>query len=107
MKKKVPDIFSVEGIRNLGRTVVGTVLKEKKEIGVSPYELRFRGAKKVDKVLLRVIDYDAEVLNERTVNTVAEVIPLQDAKTVTWFNVDGLHDEAVMDAIGDRAIVEQ
>ena len=99
MKKKVPDIFSVEGIRNLGRTVVGTVLKEKKEIGVSPYELRFRGAKKVDKVLLRVIDYDAEVLNERTVNTVAEVIPLQDAKTVTWFNVDGLHDEAVMDAI--------
>ena len=69
MKKKVPDIFSVEGIRNLGRTVVGTVLKEKKEIGVSPYELRFRGAKKVDKVLLRVIDYDAEVLNERTVNT--------------------------------------
>lgn len=36
----------------------------KSEIGKSPYELIFRGEKKIDDVLLRIIDFNAEHLHE-------------------------------------------
>jgi len=40
-------------------------LKTKKEhIGLSPYEIHFKGEKKSEKVILEVIDYDSENLDE-------------------------------------------
>jgi len=48
--------------------------KSKEEIGISPDELIFRGEKKIDDVLLRVIDYDANNLKEETIKTIKEVV---------------------------------
>ena len=70
--------------------------KQKKEIGLSPDELFFRGKKKLDEVLLRVIDFDAEDLEEDVVAKVQEVLKYQQTNTVTWFNVDGLHNREIM-----------
>ncbi|SHJ06634.1 magnesium transporter [Arenibacter nanhaiticus] len=75
------------------------IKKHKQEIGLSPDALYFRGKKKIDKVLLRVIDFDAENLEENPVHTVKEVLKYKDKNTVTWFNVDGLHNEAIMEEI--------
>jgi magnesium transporter len=75
------------------------VKKHKQEIGLPPDEWYFRGNKKIDEVLLRVIDFDPNNLEENAVKTVKEVLKYQDKDTVTWFNVDGLHNIEVMEEI--------
>ncbi|NKI25838.1 magnesium/cobalt transporter CorA [Arenibacter sp. 6A1] len=88
------------------------IKKQKQEIGLSPDALYFRGKKKIDKVLLRVIDFDPNNLEENPVNTVKEVLKYKDKNTVTWFNIDGLHNEAIMEEIAqgfklDRLILAE
>ena len=75
--------------------------KQKKEIGLSPDSLYFRGKKKMDRVLMRIIDFDASNLEEIVVQKVDEVLNYKDRNTVTWFNIDGLHDESVMEKISE------
>ena len=53
------------------------IKKQKQEIGISPDELLFRGEQKIDKVLLRVIDFDANNLEEDAINTVNDVLKYQ------------------------------
>ena len=75
------------------------IKKQKQEIGLPPDEWYFRGNKKIDEVLLRVIDFDPNNLEENAVKTVKEVLKYQDKDTVTWFNVDGLHNIEIMEEI--------
>ncbi len=75
------------------------VKKERKEIGLSPDELLFRGNKKLDNVLLRVIDYDPDNLEENAIDKVKEVLKYYKKPTVTWFNIDGLHNVEIMEQI--------
>jgi magnesium transporter len=70
--------------------------KVKKNIGIAPDELIFRGEKKEDNVSLRIIDFDSHNLTENAFNTVKEVSEFQHKDTVTWLNVDGLHNTAIM-----------
>ena len=67
----------------------------------------FRGKQKTDNVLLRVIDFDSDNLEEDTVETVKEVLNYQKKSTVTWFNVDGLHNKAIMEEIAKGFQFEQ
>ncbi|WP_215224876.1 magnesium/cobalt transporter CorA [Echinicola shivajiensis] len=75
------------------------IKKQKEEIGISPDELLFRGIRKSDKVHLRIIDYDAEKLTEKSIENIAETLSFAKTKTVTWLNIDGLHDALIMDYI--------
>lgn len=75
------------------------IKKRKEEIGVSPDELIFRGNQKIDQVLLRIIDFDAKNLKEDAVKTVKEVSEFQRKNTVTWLNIDGLHNTDIMQEI--------
>ena len=70
--------------------------KNKKEIGLAPDELLFRGEQKIEKVLLRVIDYNADDFEEHTLENVAEVEKYAKSDSVTWLNVDGLHSPQIM-----------
>ena len=88
------------------------VKKQKKEIGVSPDELLFRGRQKSDEIILRVIDYDANNLEENGIHKVQEALRFQEKNSVTWLNVDGLHDAGVMKEISkgfdlDRLILAE
>ncbi|NNC45773.1 MAG: magnesium/cobalt transporter CorA [Winogradskyella sp.] len=75
------------------------IKKNKQEIGLAPDELIFRGQKKTDQVLLRIIDFDAKNFKEEDVKTVKEVSEFKDKNTVTWINVDGLHNTTIMQEI--------
>lgn len=75
------------------------IKKQKQEIGISPDDLLFRGEKKIDQVMLRVIDFDANNLNEDALKSVNEILAYQNTDTVTWFNIDGLHNTAIMEEI--------
>lgn len=72
------------------------IRKSKDEIGRPPDELYYRGEKKIDEVLIRVIDFDSKKLSEESIKDITEALPFQDKKTVTWLNIDGLHNKELM-----------
>ena len=76
------------------------VSKDKREIGLSPDELIFRGEAKMDEVFLRIIDFDASNLLEEDIKNLEEAFPFQNKDTVTWFNIDGLHNTQALEKIG-------
>jgi len=75
------------------------VKKKKQEIGVSPDEFLFRGKQKTDEITLRIIDYDSNNLEESAISKVQEALELQEKKSITWLNVDGLHNVSIMEEI--------
>ena len=77
------------------------VKKNKEDIGLAPDDMSFRGEQKMDNVLLRLVDFDADNLEERIVEKVKMVLEHQQTPTVTWFNVDGLHETAIMEEIAE------
>ena len=68
--------------------------------GQSPGALIFIGNKKVENIRLRVIDYDQAQLKEDELKNIADGAEFKQTKTVTWINVDGLHDLSTMKEIG-------
>ena len=69
--------------------------KSKEEIGISPDALIFRGEKKINEVLLRIIDFDANNLAEEAINTVKEVIKYQDNTEI----IEGIAEEFNFDRL--------
>ena len=75
--------------------------KKREEIkGLSPGSLVFIGNQKVENVRIRVIDYDGAQLKEDELKEIAQGAEFKRTNTVTWINVDGLHDLALMKEIG-------
>ena len=77
------------------------IKKHKKEIGISPDELLFRGDQKIENVLMRIIDFDSTNLEERNISSVNEIVKFRDQNSVSWFNVDGLHNTEIMEEIAE------
>jgi magnesium transporter len=95
MKLNTKNLFAPP--KNLTR--LGT--KRKEDIGLSPDDIIFRGVQKMDHVMQRIIDFDVETFEEKTLQTTEEVFDYRQKPTVTWFNVDGLHNADVIHAIAD------
>ena len=74
--------------------------KREEAKGQSPGALIFIGNKKVENVRLRVIDYDHVQLKEDELENIADGAGFKHTKSVTWINVDGLHDLSIMKGIG-------
>ncbi|MFH2143211.1 MAG: magnesium/cobalt transporter CorA [Bacteroidota bacterium] len=72
---------------------------KKEEIGLSPDAFHLRGKKKTDSVLLRLIDFDPDNLNELELKSISEALKYNNSKTTSWLNVDGLHDIEIMEEI--------
>jgi magnesium transporter len=71
-----------------------------RKIGLSPGTLVHIGKKKIEKVRIRIIDYDEAQFQEKEAKRIEECFPFKDLPTVTWVNIDGLHDIEVMEKIG-------
>ncbi len=76
------------------------VMKRSKKAGLPPGTLVHTGQKKVESVKMTVIDYDEQVFEEKQVATVEECFPFKATPTVTWINIDGLHDVTIIEKIG-------
>jgi magnesium transporter len=74
--------------------------KVSKTIGLSPGALVHIGKKKIEKARIRLVDYDETQLQEKEPKTIEECFPFKDLPTVTWVNVDGLHNISIMEKIG-------
>jgi magnesium transporter len=74
--------------------------KTRQKAGLVPGTLVYTGEKKVEKVRIRIIDYDETQLEEKEAATVEECFPFKDKPTITWINIDGLHDLELIEKIG-------
>jgi magnesium transporter len=60
----------------------------------------FIGEKKTDEIRIRMIDYNRSELQEETLQSIASGADFAKTETVTWINVDGLHDTDRIREIG-------
>jgi magnesium transporter len=83
------------------------IKKKREEIGLAPDDLLFRGEPKTDKIQLRIIDFDATHLIENVVDEVTDTSSYQHKNSVTWFNIDGLHNTSIMEDLGKGFDLDQ
>ncbi|WP_298285405.1 magnesium/cobalt transporter CorA [uncultured Lutibacter sp.] len=79
---------------------------KKEEVGLSPEAFKLRGEKKSDAVLLRIIDFDPQKLEEYIVEEINNIENCNKTNSVTWFNIDGIHDEKIMTEISSTFELE-
>ena len=76
------------------------IKRQAKRAGLPPGTLVYVGEKKIEKVQIRYIDYDEQKLQEKQVSNIEECFPFKAIPTVTWINIDGLHDVNIIEKIG-------
>jgi magnesium transporter len=77
------------------------IKKRSKKAGLPPGTLVHIGEQKAEKVSITVIDYDEGRLQEEEIETVEECFPFKDKPTVTWINVDGIHQVEILELLGE------
>ncbi len=70
--------------------------------GLPPGTLVFDGERKVERTRITVFDYDESNVQEKEAQTVEECFPFKDEPTVTWVNIDGVHDVETVEKIGNH-----
>ena len=76
------------------------VKRGSKKTGLPPGTLVHLGDKKTEYVRIRLIDYDEDSFEEKELSTIDECLPYKDKSTVTWINIDGLHEVDIIQKIG-------
>jgi len=73
-----------------------------KKAGLPPGALVHIGRRMTDKVKVSIIDYDASNLFETVCESTEECSPFMETDTVSWINVEGLHDTETLTSLGDH-----
>ncbi|MBN2042250.1 MAG: magnesium/cobalt transporter CorA [Candidatus Aenigmarchaeota archaeon] len=73
-----------------------------KKAGKKPGSLIHIGKKKTENVRITLIDYDENNYMQKEVKKIEECFPFRDKKTVTWINIDGVHDTSIIEKIGSH-----
>lgn len=75
--------------------------RSSKKAGLPPGTLVHVGEKRDEKVRITIIDYDEAHFEEKEAKTAEECFPFKDKPTVTWINVDGIHQPEIVKQLGD------
>ena len=76
------------------------VKKRSTKTGLPPGVLIHIGEKKVELVRINILDYDENQFEEKEAKTIEECFPFKDKPTITWINIDGLHQVDLIEKIG-------
>ena len=68
--------------------------------GVGPESLIHVGDRKYTPVSVRLIDYDQAEVQEKQLVGISDCSSYSKTDTVSWFDIDGIHEPALMEAIG-------
>jgi magnesium transporter len=77
------------------------IKKRSKKAGLPPGTLIHIGEKKSETPKITIIDYDEASYQEKEIKTIEECLLFKDKPTVTWMNVDGLHQIEILEKIGE------
>lgn len=73
-----------------------------KTIGLPPGSLVHIGEIRNPKVKITVIDYTEQSFKEQEVATVEECFSFKEKPSVTWINIDGIHQADIIEKIGNH-----
>jgi magnesium transporter len=73
----------------------------KEATGKMPGSLIHLGAKKIEKPKLRIMNYTVGEFTEYEPENLDDCMPYLEEDTVSWINIDGLHDEALIQKLGE------
>jgi len=76
------------------------IKKRSKKAGLPPGTLVHIGNKRVEKVKISIIDYDEKQFQEKEIKDIKECFSYKDTPTMTWINIDGVHEIKVIEEIG-------
>ncbi|UCG31410.1 MAG: magnesium/cobalt transporter CorA [candidate division WOR-3 bacterium] len=76
--------------------------RKAKKAGLPPGTLVHVGEKKTEKIRIRVLDYTEGTFEEKDITKVEDCYPFKEKSTVTWINVDGIHDVDIIEKIGEN-----
>jgi magnesium transporter len=79
------------------------MVKSKKgpgDTGLPPGTLVHIGEKTTEKTKISIIDYDKDSFKELTVETPEECYHFKDTPTVTWIDINGLHEIDIIEKVG-------
>jgi magnesium transporter len=74
--------------------------KTARKVGLPPGTLVQVEEKKAEKVKISLIDYNEAQFQEKEAATIEECFPFKDKPTVTWINIDGIHQADILEKIG-------
>ncbi|MBL7077141.1 MAG: magnesium/cobalt transporter CorA [Kiritimatiellae bacterium] len=77
-----------------------------KKSGLPPGSLVFVGDQRVETATITVIDYNEADIRETAIETPDDCRPYIGQKTVTWINVTGLHDIALLAQLGNALHID-
>jgi len=83
-----------------GKPVRTHVQKRSRKAGLPPGTLVYTGGPSAEPVRITLIDYDEQHVQEKQLASIEECFPFLAAPTVTWVNIDGLHDVSVIEKLG-------
>jgi len=75
--------------------------KRSAKIGLPPGTLIHIGERKTEKVRIRILDYDEAQFEEEEAKTIEESFPFKDKSTITWINIDGIHQVEIIEKLGN------
>jgi magnesium transporter len=75
--------------------------KRSKKAGLPSESLMYTGEKSGENIIIHVIDYDEKNFFETELSAAEACIPYKNKPTVTWINVDGVHNVPVLEKLGD------
>jgi magnesium transporter len=86
----------------MGCTVIRKLIpRRSKKAGLPPGTIVHVGEKRREHVKLSVISYDAANFQEQEVKSVEEALAFRKKTSVTWLNIDGVHQPEIIEQIGN------
>jgi len=76
------------------------IKRQSKTAGLPPGTLVHVGERKTEEVRITVMDYDEHDFQEKQVSNIEDCFPFKDTTTVTWINIDGLHNTEIIEKLG-------
>jgi magnesium transporter len=78
------------------------VKRQSHKSGLPPGTLVHVGDQKMDQVRMTALDYDERQFDERQLDRIEDTHPCKASPTVTWLNIDGLHDMSIIEKLGKQ-----
>ncbi len=80
----------------------GLFPRSARKSGLAPGTLVHIGEKPSEPPRITLIDYNLDHIEEREVPSIEECFPYRDSESVTWINVDGVHDVDLIEKLGEH-----
>jgi magnesium transporter len=77
------------------------IKKRSQKAGFPPGTLVHIGEKKAETLKITIMDYDEAHFQEKEIKTIEECLLFKDKPTVTWINIDGLHQVEILEKLGE------